>query len=134
MPHLRLLERFRATEDGQPEPAGASDIYRSICGHLEKIFMVRRGNSPSCPGLGGPAFEAFLSRSDMPINLLYQEITETIKLYEPRLKDITVESAPNKKNALDPHFIITARMLAGKETKPVSLHMVRFSEGLIKVW
>lgn len=130
----RLLERIRNLDAGDQELVSddtASEI-RSILEHLQCLLNTRQGTVLIDDAYGMPDIfftqgTSFHDNSQSMVQLL----TETIRKYEPRLKNVTVRIKPRMNEVLEQHFTVQAT-LARDETAQFEFSAVVSSEGKIR--
>ncbi len=130
----RLLERIRNLDAGDQELVSddTASEFRSILGHLQHLLNTRQGTVLIDDGYGMPDIfftqgTSFHDNSQSMVQLL----TETIRKYEPRLKNVTVRMKPRMNEVLEQHFTVQAT-LTRDETARFEFSAVVSSEGKIR--
>lgn len=75
------------------EPAKPLDAVESIVAHLTVVLNTERGDGHTHPELGVP-LSLLLTRWPSSRTEVLREIKLTIERFEPRLKDVRVETVP----------------------------------------
>lgn len=110
-----LLTRIRE-QIGQSGRATEQQVRDSILENLRAMCQTRIGSMLSCPEFG-IASVAELVRSQEGAAILADSIRNTVKSFEPRLRNVRVQHIPSEDMTL--HFKITAQMvLDGKSGRP----------------
>ncbi len=134
MMNRRLLERIRNLdmEDQELESDDTASEVRAILEHLQGLLNTRQGTVLIDDGYGMPDIfftqgTSFHDNSQSMVQLL----TETIRKYEPRLRNVTVKMKPRMNELLEQHFTVQAT-LARDETARFEFNAVVSSEGKIR--
>ena len=83
-----LLSRLTATSVNDARP---NNELESIVEHLKALLNTRQGESPSVPDFGVVDFTDLVHNFPEAIQTLQRAIRDTIKQYEPRLKNVQVQ-------------------------------------------
>ena len=118
-----LLERVLHAEDevgivrmGLDQQA----LKQSVLAHLQNMFNVRQGSVMTLPDYGLPDLNDVTNRHRDTFNEIRKSIRYSINQYEPRLKRIKVSHHPDEENPLTMRFEISAQLLLGEESKPIT--------------
>lgn len=110
-----LLTRIRE-QIGQSGRSTEQQIRDSILENLRAMCQTRVGSMLSCPEFGIVSVSE-LMRSHEGAAILAESIRNTVKAFEPRLRNVRVQHVPSEDMTL--HFKITGQMvLDGKSTRP----------------
>lgn len=82
----------------------------SIMDHLNRIFNTRMGSISHLKNYGLPDISEIYRKMPDGIDELRNAIKLTVELYEPRLKDITVERKKDNEKEARLVFILSARL------------------------
>jgi type VI secretion system protein len=103
--------------DGNPVdsvPEGYLKI-KSIMDHLFRLLNTRRGSIQHLPDYGIPEFSEIYHLTPEGIRGLQEAIMDTVKKYEPRLKNIQVEASESDGRNRKIFFVISADVIEGPE-------------------
>lgn len=99
------------------------DVVESIGENLRALLNARQGTAPSVMDFGVIDFVEIMHDLPTSIPKVQESIRDTIQLYEPRLKNVTVRFMPGE-DPLRLQFEVTARLAEDKR------RTVRFSTSL----
>ncbi len=122
-----LLSRL-ADERGR-----APELRQSILSHLRKVLNMRRGESPSAPGLGLPDFSDLVHSFPDAVRLLEVSVKETIEAFEPRLRSISVRHVPELGDELRVRLEITGIAVDSKRRGALAFSSTLLPGGQVDV-
>lgn len=88
---------------------------KSIMDHLFRLLNTRRGYSQHIDDYGIPELSEIYHSTPEGIRRLQEAIRDTVKKYEPRLKNIRVDSLGSEGNNSNIYFVISAEIIEGPE-------------------
>ena len=130
----RLFERI--TECGK-NPAkriaveNEAEVVRSVWKHMHKLLNIKQGNVLMDADFGMPDFTLYLNGYPDSLRDIKQAAVDTIKKYEPRVDDVSVEFEERDDNALGLRFQLTASLKNMKE--PVKLRSIIDKKGGVSI-
>jgi type VI secretion system protein len=122
-----LLSRLSAKRPADPIP----DL-ESISNHLRVLLNTALGDSPCGQGLGIVDFVDVMHDFPGACHVLTRSIRETIALYEPRLRNVSVRPLPISDTGRI-SFHISARMADPNNRTPVQFRTDLRSDGVMDV-
>ncbi len=130
----RLLERIRNLELQEQELVtdDTAQEFQSILEHLQCLLNTRQGTVLIDDAYGMPDifFTQGTSFHDNSQGMV-QVLTDTIRKYEPRLKNVSVKIKPRSSGVLEQHFTVQA-VLARDGATHFEFSAVVSSEGKIR--
>lgn len=107
-----LLGEF---DDGQSIYAVSEEQQQimSIISHLRRMFNCRRGTIQHLPDYGLPDISEVYEKMPNSVLLLKEAITNCIKKYEPRLKNVRITEKKESELVFRIRFLITAQLISG---------------------
>ena len=106
----RLLRRIQTGRDSSVNGLDIGVLAESIKCHLVDLLNSRRGSTQTVPDYGLPDFNDIAKRFPDSIGELASEISNTIRKYEPRLKNVQVTHIAQKNSPLDLRYQIVAEI------------------------
>ncbi|MDR2422833.1 MAG: type VI secretion system baseplate subunit TssE [Deltaproteobacteria bacterium] len=132
---VRLLERIRLLAKGptKVEPPREEAVVKSLTDHLSALLSSRPLNSISAESFGLPDLLAFGGEvGPEGLRDLEKALTETIKKYEPRLKDPKVTCLPQPEDLTRLAFALEG-VLGGDGPQEIFLTAYLGADGQIRV-
>lgn len=86
----------------------------SILSHLRRMFNCRRGTIQHLPDYGLPDISEVYEKMPNSILLLKEAITNCIKKYEPRLKNVRITEKKESEVVFRIRFLISGQILTGE--------------------
>lgn len=133
----RLLERIREMDRGKRGQAEAEDadaLQNSILNHLSKLLNVRQGSAVIGDEFGIPDFsDLTASFGSEAIGRIEKSLYEVIGRYEPRLKNIKLQFAPDADDPLNVVFRLEGELVGVRTDKPVVFDTVLTPNGRITI-
>jgi type VI secretion system protein len=129
-----LLERLASPpEDDARQPGSDVDeVVESICRNLQLMLNSRHGSAPAAPDFGTSDFSQFFTGYES-IDILRDEIRQSIAKYEPRLADVEVRFAPREDDPNRIYFEIAAVVISEDDEEPAVFRTVLEGSGEVKV-
>ncbi|NLL14440.1 MAG: type VI secretion system baseplate subunit TssE [Fibrobacter sp.] len=90
---------------------------KSIMDHLFRILNTRRGSIQHLADYGIPDFSEIYRSTPEGMRRLQEAIRNTVKKYEPRLKNIQVDASEPEGNNGNIFFVISAEIIEGPEVQ-----------------
>ncbi|MCP4698986.1 MAG: type VI secretion system baseplate subunit TssE [Gammaproteobacteria bacterium] len=110
-------------------------LLESVLKHMQNMFNTRQGSAVTLPNYGIPDFNDLVSRFPDAITEIKKAIRDSIKNYEPRLRNIRVKHIPDEENPLNLQFEIAGQLVAGRgRGGSVSFTTIMGESGRIRVW
>lgn len=109
-----LLSRIDAAAGQNPR---RGDPVESITEHLRALLNTRQGAAPVAPTFGIPDFNDVVHTLPAAIPRLQLAIRRAIQEFEPRLRDVRVEHAPEGEDPSALTFEITAQLEGGSHER-----------------
>lgn len=130
-----LLERI-----DEPDASGArnldidpSKVSESVINHLRNMFNVRRGSVMTLDDYGMPDFNDIVSDFPNAIKVIRGVIRDSIRNYEPRLKQVSVTHLVDESRPLDLFFRVKAELHLDGQKVPLMFETVVGDSGSVKV-
>ena len=130
-----LLERidqpdFSAARSLDIDPGKVSE---SVINHLRNMFNVRRGSVMTLDDYGMPDFNDIVTDFPNAIKVIRGVIRDSIRNFEPRLKQVSVTHVVDESHPLDLFFRVKAELHLEGEKVPLVFETVVGDSGAVKV-
>lgn len=136
MPSPRsLIDRLRGAKpsDGHFTDRELDDLKRSICNNLERILNSRSGMSLACPTYGLPDFSQIVHGIPERVRDIEQALERCIEHFEPRVRKVEVQHAPEAQRPMTACFRIRAAVADGKTAEEIWFETVVVSSGRVRL-
>ncbi len=130
---LRRLARVAPRERARPT---LDEIERSVCDNIERILRSKQGLAPAVPDYGLPDINHVVDDFAEAGRALALKIQETVKTYEPRLKNVKVLPPKKSERDEDPlilHLRIRGEIVTRDGSKRTKLDTILAPSGWVEV-
>jgi type VI secretion system protein ImpF len=127
-----VLDRLSEKKQGVPT-SSLNELKKSVLLDLEDLFNTRQAATlleedhdlkNTLLAYGVPDFSGFNVKNDDDLYRLGRALETAIKLFEPRLQDVTVRLAPVNRDGQRVHFRVRARLRVNPAPEQVSFDTV----------
>jgi len=133
---IGFFERLETDDDSMSvyNAPDALDVLDSIKRNVAHLLNTREGESQSAPELGLIDFnDASLSTMDLAVRIKIA-INKCLALYEPRLKNISVQSISEPNDPLGLYFQLVAEINSDALHKKVNINLMLGSNRKYRVY
>lgn len=131
MSERTLLERLRDRRLGQERSRNenVAALAESVEEHLDRMLNTRQGIAETVPEYGLPNLVDLIHSFPEAIDICRRSIRASIERYEPRLRNVVVNSVPNDDDPFHLRFEIRAQLVTEREALPVAFYTTLDSAG-----
>ncbi|MCP3169643.1 type VI secretion system baseplate subunit TssE [Myxococcus qinghaiensis] len=126
-----LLSRIA---EGRGTLATPGDVVESIAEHLRALLNTRKGESVAAPNFGILDLNDVIHTYPSAVPRMSQSIRGAIQEFEPRLKSVVVQHAPDPDDPTALRFDITAQLATRSRRGTVRFHTQVNPGGRVDLW
>lgn len=108
-------------------------LSESVLMHLRNMFNVRRGSVMTIDDYGMPDFNDMVNDFPNAIKVIRTIIRDSIRKYEPRLKQVSVSHIKVEDKPLDLFFQVKAELQLEGQKVPILFETVVGDSGSVKI-